>query len=289
MLSPPTSFSTRARHLGRRLVGKSHRQNRFRHHAHLLDQVSNAKRDDASLPAARPSQNQHRPSVVSTASRCCGFNSSRNDKREWLRNALRWILQEAAIIKNCAHEKEHTSSRGREKRRPSTRDPPNPLHHRALRPPRQQGGYGRRRPGHPRGIRHQARGARFAACIRTRFSPDLPVPPPTRSRSSARFEPSWSSITATWAAPPSNWPRTGAPTRFLRSLEALLLVADKETDLPLSGQGDVIEPDTGIAAIGSGGPFAQRRAGSGRSHPALAARHRRRSNEDCRQNVHLYQ
>src|SRR5208337_2844206 len=45
--------------------------------------------------------------------------------------------------------------------------------------------------------------------------------------------------------------------KFLRHLEALLIVTDKETTFLLSGQGDVIEPDTGIAAIGSGGPFAQ--------------------------------
>jgi ATP-dependent HslUV protease, peptidase subunit HslV len=45
--------------------------------------------------------------------------------------------------------------------------------------------------------------------------------------------------------------------KFLRHLEALLLVSDTEQTFLLSGQGDVIEPDTGIAAIGSGGPFAQ--------------------------------
>ena len=44
--------------------------------------------------------------------------------------------------------------------------------------------------------------------------------------------------------------------RFLRKLEALLLVADKERTLVLSGSGDVIEPDLGVAAIGSGGPYA---------------------------------
>src|SRR5512141_3033950 len=44
--------------------------------------------------------------------------------------------------------------------------------------------------------------------------------------------------------------------KFLRHLEALLLVSDKEQTFLLSGQGDVIEPDTGIAAIGSGGPYA---------------------------------
>lgn len=44
--------------------------------------------------------------------------------------------------------------------------------------------------------------------------------------------------------------------RMLRRLEALLIVADKEKTFTISGNGDVIEPDDGIAAIGSGGPFA---------------------------------
>jgi ATP-dependent HslUV protease subunit HslV len=44
--------------------------------------------------------------------------------------------------------------------------------------------------------------------------------------------------------------------RFLRRLESLLLVADKERTLVISGQGDVIEPDDGVAGIGSGGPYA---------------------------------
>src|SRR5579862_3533619 len=44
--------------------------------------------------------------------------------------------------------------------------------------------------------------------------------------------------------------------RALRHLEALLLVADAASTYLVSGNGDVIEPDEGIAAIGSGGPFA---------------------------------
>jgi len=44
--------------------------------------------------------------------------------------------------------------------------------------------------------------------------------------------------------------------RVLRHLEALLLVADTTSTYLVSGNGDVIEPDEGIAAIGSGGPFA---------------------------------
>ncbi|HEY5678718.1 MAG TPA: ATP-dependent protease subunit HslV [Pseudomonadales bacterium] len=45
--------------------------------------------------------------------------------------------------------------------------------------------------------------------------------------------------------------------RALRRLEALLVVADREATLLVSGTGDVIEPEAGVIAIGSGGPFAQ--------------------------------
>jgi ATP-dependent HslUV protease subunit HslV len=44
--------------------------------------------------------------------------------------------------------------------------------------------------------------------------------------------------------------------RLLRRLEALLIVADRENTLVLSGTGDIIEPDDGVAAIGTGGPYA---------------------------------
>src|SRR3954464_15633167 len=60
--------------------------------------------------------------------------------------------------------------------------------------------------------------------------------------------------------------------KFLRHLEALLLVSDKEQTFLLSGQGDVIEPDGGIAAIGSGGPYAQAAAQALSEHTQLAAR-----------------
>lgn len=45
--------------------------------------------------------------------------------------------------------------------------------------------------------------------------------------------------------------------RSLRTLEALLIVANKETSLVITGNGDVIEPEDNLLAIGSGGPFAQ--------------------------------
>jgi ATP-dependent HslUV protease, peptidase subunit HslV len=44
--------------------------------------------------------------------------------------------------------------------------------------------------------------------------------------------------------------------KYLRNLEAMMIVADKETLLILTGNGDVLEPEGGIAAIGSGGNYA---------------------------------
>ena len=44
--------------------------------------------------------------------------------------------------------------------------------------------------------------------------------------------------------------------RYLRRLEAMMIVADDKTSLILSGTGDVVEPEDGIAGIGSGGPYA---------------------------------
>jgi ATP-dependent HslUV protease subunit HslV len=60
--------------------------------------------------------------------------------------------------------------------------------------------------------------------------------------------------------------------RILRRLEALLVVADRERTFLLSGQGDVIEPDDGACAIGSGGPFALAAAKALLRHTGLGAR-----------------
>ena len=45
--------------------------------------------------------------------------------------------------------------------------------------------------------------------------------------------------------------------RILRRLEAMLAVADRESSLVITGMGDVLEPELGLIAIGSGGPYAQ--------------------------------
>ena len=60
--------------------------------------------------------------------------------------------------------------------------------------------------------------------------------------------------------------------RYLRKLEALLAVADRETSLIISGTGDVIEPEDGIIAIGSGGSYALSAARALLKHTDLDAR-----------------
>ncbi len=59
--------------------------------------------------------------------------------------------------------------------------------------------------------------------------------------------------------------------RYLRRLEALLLVADEDTILLVSGNGEVIEPDDGVLAVGSGGSYALAAARALMSHSPLTA------------------
>ena len=60
--------------------------------------------------------------------------------------------------------------------------------------------------------------------------------------------------------------------RLLRRLEAMLIVADRNATFLLSGTGDLIEPDDGIVAVGSGGAFAMAAARALAKHSALGAR-----------------
>ncbi|MEC9073272.1 MAG: ATP-dependent protease subunit HslV [Myxococcota bacterium] len=60
--------------------------------------------------------------------------------------------------------------------------------------------------------------------------------------------------------------------RSLRRLEALLITADATETLVISGVGDVIEPDSGIAAVGSGGRYAEAAARALMGHTELSAR-----------------
>ncbi len=60
--------------------------------------------------------------------------------------------------------------------------------------------------------------------------------------------------------------------RILRRLEAMLAVADREHSLIITGMGDVLEPEQGIVAIGSGGPYAQAAAVALLQNSSLSAR-----------------
>ncbi len=60
--------------------------------------------------------------------------------------------------------------------------------------------------------------------------------------------------------------------RVLRRLDALLIVADADTSLIVSGNGDVVEPDDGLCAIGSGGPYALAAARALMRHTELPPR-----------------
>jgi ATP-dependent HslUV protease, peptidase subunit HslV len=77
---------------------------------------------------------------------------------------------------------------------------------------------------------------------------------------------------------------------MLRRLEAMLIVADAGATFLLSGTGDLIEPDDGIVAIGSGGAFAHGGGqGAGRATPARRADDRRGGDADRRRHLHLHQ
>ena len=60
--------------------------------------------------------------------------------------------------------------------------------------------------------------------------------------------------------------------RLLRRLEAMMIVSDRKSTFLLSGTGDLIEPDDGIVAVGSGGPFAMAAARALAKHSTLSAR-----------------
>ncbi|ATX79041.1 ATP dependent peptidase CodWX, CodW component [Mariprofundus aestuarium] len=60
--------------------------------------------------------------------------------------------------------------------------------------------------------------------------------------------------------------------KYLRQLEAMMIVADRDNTLLISGNGDVLEPDDGVAAIGSGGAYAKAAATALVNHSNLSAK-----------------
>jgi ATP-dependent HslUV protease, peptidase subunit HslV len=76
--------------------------------------------------------------------------------------------------------------------------------------------------------------------------------------------------------------------KALRQLQALLIVGDVETLLMLTGNGDVVEPEDGVAAIGSGGPYALSAAKALKAHTELDAEAVVRASLDIAASICIY-
>lgn len=76
--------------------------------------------------------------------------------------------------------------------------------------------------------------------------------------------------------------------KYLRNLDALLAVCDAETSLVIAGSGEVIEPDDGILAIGSGGPYALAAARALMKYSSLDAEHIVREALETAANICIY-
>ncbi|MCH2211449.1 MAG: ATP-dependent protease subunit HslV [Fuerstiella sp.] len=86
-----------------------------------------------------------------------------------------------------------------------------------------------------------------------------------------RFEEKLKDYPANVARAATELARDWRTDRMLRRLEAMMLVADKDVTLLLTGQGDVVQPTDGVVGIGSGGPFATAAARALVRHSDLTA------------------
>ena len=77
--------------------------------------------------------------------------------------------------------------------------------------------------------------------------------------------------------------------RYLRRLEAMMIVADKQVTLVLTGTGDVLEPEGGVMGIGSGGNYALAAAKALHGHRPGRRGHRPQGHGDCGRDLRLYQ
>lgn len=109
------------------------------------------------------------------------------------------------------------------------------------------------------------------ACTTARSSPVLPVPPPTHlpsSNVSKASEKHQGHLVRAAVELAKEW-RTD---RSLSRLEAMLAVANKDASLIITGNGDVVEPEDGLIAMGSGGGYAQAAASALLKKTDLSAR-----------------
>ena len=119
-------------------------------------------------------------------------------------------------------------------------------------------------------FKHNAR--KIRRLYNDRILAGLPARPPTRSLFFRDSRPSWSSIAAILERSAVELAKDWRTDRLLRRLEAMLVVMDTKTTYLLSGTGDLIEPDDGIIAIGSGGAFAMAAAKALARHTEIPAR-----------------
>ena len=82
------------------------------------------------------------------------------------------------------------------------------------------------------------------------------MPPPTPSRCSNGWRPSSSNIPGQLTRARVELAKDWRTDRYLRRLEAMMIVADRSVSLVLTGTGDVLEPENGVMGIGSGGNYA---------------------------------
>jgi hypothetical protein len=132
-------------------------------------------------------------------------------------------------------------------------------HHHPFRATWLAGRAGGRWPSHPGSHRHQGQRAQGApALYNDRILAGLaPAARQMRSPCSSGSRPSSKSIRAICCARRWSWPRTGAPTVCCAAWRPCWPVADRDHSLIITGNGDVLEPEQGIVAIGSGGAYAQ--------------------------------
>ena len=96
----------------------------------------------------------------------------------------------------------------------------------------------------------------FAPCIKAKFSQDLQEPAADAFTLFEKFEAKLEEYRGKLTRAAVELAKDWRTDRVLRRLEALLAVSNSEHSFIISGTGDVIEPEDGILAIGSGGPYA---------------------------------
>ncbi len=113
---------------------------------------------------------------------------------------------------------------------------------------------------------------KFAVSTMTRFLLDLQVQQQYSFALFSRFESKLEQYRGNLERAAVELARDWRTDRMLRRLEAMMIVSDTQSTFLLSGTGDLIEPDDGIVAVGSGGPYAMAAARALVRHSDLDAK-----------------